>query len=98
MASEATKIAVRGNMYMDNKVIYVTDFKSEVRCDLSGHWGRLEAALASEATKMAVIGNMQMDTKDIVEVIEHHRPISQPFSLQVYRAIALLLIYFRNDG
>ena len=32
--------------------------------------------MVSEATKMAVIGNMQMDTKDIVEVIEHHRPIS----------------------
>ena len=32
--------------------------------------------MASEATKMAVIGNVQMDTKDIVEVIEHHRPIS----------------------
>ena len=30
MASEATKIAVRGNMHMDTRVIKVADFKSEV--------------------------------------------------------------------
>ena len=32
--------------------------------------------MASEVTKMTVIDNVQMDAKDIVEVIEHHRPIS----------------------
>ena len=30
MASEATKMAVRGNMHMDTKVIKVADVKSEV--------------------------------------------------------------------
>ena len=31
MASEATKIAVLGNMHMDTRVIKVADFKSEVK-------------------------------------------------------------------
>ena len=52
MASEATKIPVRGNMHIDTRVIKVADFKSGVNCD---HWGRLEAAKASEATKIPVI-------------------------------------------
>ena len=30
MASEATKMAVRGNMHMDTRVIRVSDFKSGV--------------------------------------------------------------------
>ena len=30
MASEATKMAIRGNMHMDTRVIEVADFKSEV--------------------------------------------------------------------
>ena len=51
MTSEATKMAVRGNMHMDIRVVDVTEFNSKVRCDLRG---RLEAAMASEATKMAV--------------------------------------------
>ena len=33
MASEATKMAIRGNMHMDTRVIKVTDFKSEVKFD-----------------------------------------------------------------
>ena len=45
MASEATKMAVRGNMHMDTRVVEVTDFNFEVRCDLRGH---LEAAMASD--------------------------------------------------
>ena len=61
---------------MELQIIKVKELKSEVKCDLWGLWGHLEAAMASEATKMAVIGNVQMDTKDIVEVIEHHMPIS----------------------
>ena len=31
MASEATKMAVRGNIYMDTRVIKVADLKSEVK-------------------------------------------------------------------
>ena len=34
MASEATKLAIRGNMHMDTRVIEVADFKSEVKFDL----------------------------------------------------------------
>ena len=48
MASEATKIATRGNMHMDTRVIEVTEFNSEVSLDLRGH---LEATRASEAIK-----------------------------------------------
>ena len=40
----------------------VTEFNSEVRCDLGG---RLEAAMASEDTKSAVRGNMHMDIRQI---------------------------------
>ena len=54
MASEATKMAVIGNMHMDTRVVEVTGFNSKVRCYLQG---QLEAAMASEDTKMAVIGN-----------------------------------------
>ena len=45
MASEATKIAVRGNMHINTRVVVVTEFNFEVRCDLRG---RLEAAMASD--------------------------------------------------
>ena len=48
-----------------NKVIEVTDFNSEVRCDLRG---RLKASMASDATKMALRGNMHMDTRVITVV------------------------------
>ena len=41
-------MAVRGNMHIDTKVVEVTEFNSEVRCDLRG---RLEAAMASEGIK-----------------------------------------------
>ena len=51
-------MAVRGNMHIDTKVVEVTEFNSEVRCDLRG---RLEAAMALEATGMAVRGNIHMD-------------------------------------
>ena len=34
MASEATKMVVRGNMHMNTRVIEVDDFKSEVKCNL----------------------------------------------------------------
>ena len=33
MASEATQMAVRGNMHMDTRVIEVADFKSEAKYD-----------------------------------------------------------------
>ena len=52
----------RGQGGMVTQVIEVTEFNSEVRCDLRG---RLEAAMASEATKMAVRGNMHMDARVI---------------------------------
>ena len=58
MASEATKMATRGNMHMNTRVIEVTEFNSEVSFDLRGH---LEATMASEATKMAFRGNMHKD-------------------------------------
>ena len=51
---------------MDTRVVEVTEFDAEVRCDF---WGRLEAAMALKATKMAVRGNMHMDTR-AVEVTE----------------------------
>ena len=63
MASEATKMAVRGNMHNDTRrVIEVADLKSEVKFEFWGHWGCFEAAMASEATIMAVRGNMHIDT------------------------------------
>ena len=34
MASEATKLAVLSNMYMDTRVIEVADFKYKVKFDL----------------------------------------------------------------
>ena len=34
MASEVTKIDVRGNMHTDARVVEVTEFNSEFRCDL----------------------------------------------------------------
>ena len=62
-------------MHIDTRVIEDADFKSEFKFDLWGHWGCFEAAMASEVTKMAIIGNMHIDSK-LMEVIEHHMPIS----------------------
>ena len=67
MASEATKMAVRGNMHNDTRIIEVADFKSAVKFEFGGHCGSFEAAVASEATKMAVRGNMHNDIK-VIEV------------------------------
>ena len=54
-------MAIRGNMHMDTRIIEVADFKSEVKFDLWGYWGHLEAAaMASGDVKMAVLGNMHM--------------------------------------
>ena len=60
MASEATKMAIRGNMHMDTRVIEVADFKSEVKFDLWGYRGYLVADMASGDVKMAVLGNIHM--------------------------------------
>ena len=60
MASEATKMATRGNMHMDTRVIKVTEFNSEVSLDLRGH---LEATRAWEAMKVAFRSNMHMDSR-----------------------------------
>ena len=59
MASEATKMAVTGNMHIDPRVTGVTCIKSEVNFDLQGHQGCLEVTMASEATKMTVLGKQQ---------------------------------------
>ena len=64
MASEATKMATRGNMHMDPRIIKVTEFNSEVSLDLRGH---LEATRASEAMKVAFKSNMHMDSR-VMEV------------------------------
>ena len=69
MASEATKMAVRGNMHINTRVIEVADFKSEVKFEFWGHWGHFEATMASEATKMALIGNMHIYNR-VVEVAD----------------------------
>ena len=61
MTSEATKMAVPGNMHIDARVIEVAFIKYDVKFDLKGHWGCLEDAMTSEATKMAVPGNMHID-------------------------------------
>ena len=47
MTSEATWMAVIGNMHIDTRVIKVANFKFKVTFDLRGC---LEAAVASEAT------------------------------------------------
>ena len=66
MASEAPKMAVRGNMHMNIRVFEVADFnlvvKNDIRVqvDLRGH---LDAAMASEATR----GNMHMNIR-VLEV------------------------------
>ena len=45
-------------------VIEVTEFNTEVRCDLQDH---LEATMATEATKVTDTGNMHMDIR-VIEV------------------------------
>ena len=87
MASEATKMATRGNMHMDTRVIKVTEFNSEVSLDLRGH---LEATRASEAMKVAFRSNMHMDSWVLRLLVSNLRPISLPYCSQLYRAIALL--------
>ena len=56
----------RGQEGIVTWVIEVTEFNSEVRCDLRGH---LEVAMASEGTKMAVGSNMGMDIR-VIEVAD----------------------------
>ena len=64
MASEATMMAVPGNMYIDAKVIEVAFIKYDVEFDHQGHWGCLEAVITPEATKIAVPGNMRIDPRE----------------------------------
>ena len=86
MALEATK----GNMHMDTRVIEVTEFNFEVSLDLRGH---LEATGASEAMKVVFRSNMQIWIRGQLRLlISNPRPISLPYRLQVYRAIALLFL------
>ena len=58
MASEATKMAIRGNMHMYIMVFEVTELNSEVISELQGH---LETGVASEAKTINVKGDMHMD-------------------------------------
>ena len=57
MASEATIMAVPGNVHIDAWVTGVTCIKSEVNFDLQGHRGCLEVTMASDATEMTVLCN-----------------------------------------
>ena len=59
MASEATIMAVPGNMHVDAMVIGVVCIKSKVKFDLWGHWGCFEVSNASEATLVIVLGKQQ---------------------------------------
>ena len=63
---------------MDTRVIRVADLKTEVKFDLWGYWGHLEAAMASgAAVKMAVLGNMHIDMRVIrvvhFEIVPYQR-------------------------
>ena len=49
MTFEFTKMAVRGNMHMDTRVIKAAGFKSEVKLN---HRGCLEAAKTYEVTRI----------------------------------------------
>ena len=53
---------IRSNMHMDTRVNEFADFKYDVKFDLWGYWGCLEAAMASEAGQKAVRGNMHINT------------------------------------
>ena len=75
MTSEATKMATRGNMHMDTRVIEVTEFNSKVNLDIRGH---LEANRASEAMKVAFRNNMHMDSRVFEVAGFKQRPISLP--------------------
>ena len=57
MASEATNMVVRANMHMDFRVIKVSDYKSDIKFNIWGYWGCLEATKALDDIKMAVRGN-----------------------------------------
>ena len=49
IASEATKMAIPGNMHIDARVIEAAYFKYVVKFDLKGHCVHMEVTLASEA-------------------------------------------------
>ena len=59
MASEATIMAVPGNMHIDARVIGVACIKYEVKFDLQGHLGSLQITKATEATKITVLDKQQ---------------------------------------
>ena len=43
MDSGTPKMATRGNMHMNTRVIQVTEFNGEVSLDLRGHWEATKA-------------------------------------------------------
>ena len=59
MASEATIMAVPGNMHIDARVIGVACMKYEVKFDLQGHWGSFQITKATEATTITVLDKQQ---------------------------------------
>ena len=67
--------AFRGQISTDIWVIKITEFNSEVRCDLRGY---LEAIMTSGATKMAIRGNMHMDTR-VIEVTDFKSQVKFDF-------------------
>ena len=91
MASEATKMAVRGNIHMDKREIQVTELDSEFKSDLRRC---LEGSMSTEAMKKAIRFKMHINLR-VIEVKEfksevkfyHCRPL-------VFRAIALLFLYW----
>ena len=54
------KWLLEANIHMHTRVVEVTEFNSEVICDLRGYF---EGAMASEGIKMAVVGNMHIYTR-----------------------------------
>ena len=96
MASEVTKMAVRGNIDMDKRKIQVTELVSEFKSDLQG---RLEGSMDSEAMKKAVRFKMHINLR-VIEVKEFKSEVKfylcghyycRPL---VFRAIALLFLYW----
>ena len=78
MASEATEMAVRGNMHIDTRVIEVADFKTEVKFDF---WGQGGTFIILYVFKKAVVGNMIFINEDIKFISDLNRPLQHLLSI-----------------
>ena len=89
MASEATKVVVKGNMHIIPKIIEVAFFKSEDNIDIWGHLGSLEVTMVQSSPKELFQSRQPIPW---IAVIKHNLILcSFSFlSTQVFRAIALL--------